>query len=119
MSPGTSRRGGKTPGARSPLLAYVEGLDPDLAQLSDLFYCLSDPTRLRILLALMEGERCVSELAEQAGVSESAVSHQLRLLRAREVIRSRREGRRVFVSLSGGIVEPLVSLGLDHIRGES
>lgn len=117
---GPAARGRNRPGAgESPLLAYVERLDPGLVRLSELFFCLSDPTRLRILLALMDGEKCVSALAAVSGVSESAVSHQLRMLRSRGVVRSRREGRHVLVSLGGAIVEPLVSLGLDHVRGGS
>ncbi|MBN1434010.1 winged helix-turn-helix transcriptional regulator [Candidatus Fermentibacterales bacterium] len=104
------------PPAGRPLLTYVEQVDPGMSGLSDLFFSLSDPTRLRMLFALLEGEMCVSDLARSAGVSESAVSHQLRLLRSRGLVVSRRAGRRVYVSVSPDVVQALLSLGLEHVR---
>ena len=101
------------------LLAYIESLDPGLVRLSELFFCFSDPTRLRMLLALVEGELTVSGLARVSGVTDSAASHQLRLLRARNLVTSRREGRRVLVSLSAPAAEALLSVGIDQLRGEA
>jgi DNA-binding transcriptional ArsR family regulator len=85
-------------------------------QLADLFASLSDPTRLLILATLLDGETGVGELVERIGISKSAVSHQLRGLRDRRIIRTRREGRRIFVNLDDAHVVDLVRQGLDHIQ---
>jgi DNA-binding transcriptional ArsR family regulator len=86
------------------------------AQLADLFASLSDPTRLLILATLLDGEIGVGELVERIGISKSAVSHQLRGLRDRRIIRTRREGRRIFVCLDDTHVIDLLRQGLDHIQ---
>ncbi len=83
-----------------------------------LFESLSDPTRLRILAALMEGEVNVGDLVELVGLSKSAVSHQLRGLRDKRVIRTRKQGRQVFVSLDDEHIAELYQRGLDHVRHE-
>ncbi len=85
-------------------------------QLAELFASLSDPTRLVILANLLDGEIGVGELVERIGISKSAVSHQLRGLRDRRIIRTRREGRRIYVSFDDTHVEDLLQQGLDHIR---
>jgi DNA-binding transcriptional ArsR family regulator len=75
-------------------------LGPDIVQsVADVFRLLGDPTRVRLVDALSHGERCVCDLAELVGLSESAVSHQLRLLRAARLVRARRSGRMAFYSL--------------------
>jgi DNA-binding transcriptional ArsR family regulator len=85
------------------------------AHLADLFSALSDPTRLRIISVLLEGEMNVGEIASQLEMSESAVSHQLRGLRQLRLVRSRKDGRQVYYALDDDHVEKLYRLGLDHV----
>lgn len=70
-----------------------------LEAVAEIFKLLSDPTRVRILDALSHGERCVCDLASLVGISESAMSHQLRLLRTARLVRARRDGRQAFYDL--------------------
>lgn len=84
--------------------------------LSDLFSALSDPTRLRIISVLLEGEMNVGEIAARLGMTESAVSHQLRGLRQMRLVRSRKDGRQVFYALDDDHVAKLYRLGLDHVE---
>jgi DNA-binding transcriptional ArsR family regulator len=91
-------------------------LPEEQARLSTLYRALGDPTRLRLLLGLRDGEMCVCDLAALAGVSESAVSHQLRKLRDWGVVRNRREGQILFYSLDDDCIERLLEVGLEHVR---
>jgi len=84
--------------------------------LADLFSALSDPTRLRIISVLLEGEMNVGEIASQLEMTESAVSHQLRGLRYMRLVRSRKNGRQVFYSLDDDHVAKLYRMGLDHVE---
>ena len=84
--------------------------------LSDLFSALSDPTRLRIISVLLEGELNVGDIAAKLNMSESAVSHQLRGLRQLHLVRSRKEGRQVYYALDDDHVARLYRLGLDHVE---
>lgn len=95
-------------------------LDPDdAARLADLFKLLGDPTRARILYALVEaGELCVCDIAETVSVPESTVSHALRLLRTAGVVRARRDGRMMHYSLHDAHVRKLLDLSLAHLRHE-
>ena len=77
---------------------------------------LGDPTRVRILDALSGGEVCVCDIASIAGISESAVSHQLRLLRSRRLVRPRRAGRMVFYSLDDHHIIELLRQALTHVQ---
>jgi ArsR family transcriptional regulator len=88
----------------------------DLRALASLFAALGDPTRLRILAALAKQELCVCDLTATVGQSESAVSHQLRLLRSLELVRSRREGRRVFYALDDAHILAIYGQARDHVR---
>ncbi|GAB4453920.1 MAG: hypothetical protein OHK0041_18080 [Anaerolineales bacterium] len=90
--------------------------EPASARLADLFSALSDPTRLRIISALLDGEMNVGEIAARLGMTESAVSHQLRGLRQMRLVRSRKEGRQVFYALDDDHVSKLYLLGLDHVE---
>ena len=81
---------------------------------TQIFDALSDSTRFQILGVLVQGERSVSDLQEVGKVSQSAISHQLRLLRDRGLVTARREGQRVFYSLSDEHVADLISIGLSH-----
>ena len=84
--------------------------------LADLFSALSDPTRLRIISVLLEGELNVGDLASQLNMTESAVSHQLRGLRQLHLVRSRKDGRQVYYTLDDDHVARLYRLGLDHVE---
>ena len=83
--------------------------------LAETFRLLGDPTRVRIVDALSTGEFCVHEIAERVGISESAVSHQLRLMRAQRIVRGRREGRCVYYALDDQHVLDLFQQGLRHV----
>ncbi|MGI8475456.1 MAG: ArsR/SmtB family transcription factor [Thermomicrobiales bacterium] len=86
-----------------------------LAGLAEVFAALGDPTRLKILAALAGRELCVCDLAATVGQSESAVSHQLRLLRSLGLARSRRDGRLVYYALDDDHVAALYGQALDHV----
>ena len=83
--------------------------------LAEIFRALGDPTRVRILHALAASELCVCDLAAILGMSQSAVSHQLRLLRSLRLVRHRREGRMVYYALDDDHIEKLLAQGLDHV----
>jgi ArsR family transcriptional regulator len=84
--------------------------------LADTFKVLGDLTRVRMLNALARAELCVCDLAALVGLSESAVSHQLRLLRTMRVVRSRRAGRLVFYALDDAHIMELLEQGLRHVQ---
>jgi DNA-binding transcriptional ArsR family regulator len=86
------------------------------SDLAETFSLLGDPTRTRILHALSVDELCVSDLALLLGVSQSALSHQLRLLRDRRLVAVRREGRRLYYRLQDEHIRTLVDMGLSHAR---
>jgi len=87
--------------------------------LADIYSALSDPTRLKILLALSAEELCVCDLAAITGVSPSGVSHQLRLLRDRDLVTFEREGKRAVYRLADEHVATLLEQGLEHARERS
>ncbi|HEV3134798.1 MAG TPA: metalloregulator ArsR/SmtB family transcription factor [Acidimicrobiia bacterium] len=85
--------------------------------MADVFAMLSDPGRLRLLLALREApERSVSDLVDDTGIAQSAVSHALRLLRAYRVVGVRREGRRAYYAITDDHVRLLLDATLEHLR---
>jgi len=86
-----------------------------VSALSETFRLLGDPTRVRILDALSRDELCVCDLATLLGLTESAVSHQLRLLRNLRLVRSRRDGRMMFYALDDGHIITLFHEGLRHV----
>jgi DNA-binding transcriptional ArsR family regulator len=90
--------------------------DSTSTHLADLFSALSDPTRLRIISVLLDGEMNVGEIAAQLEMTESAVSHQLRGLRHMKLVRGRKNGRQVFYSLDDDHVAKLYRMGLDHVE---
>jgi len=94
----------------SPLDAHtIDGL-------TEIFRVLGDPTRVRILEALSRAELCVSDIAAQLDVTESAVSHQLRLLRSSRIVRARRDGRLIYYALDDQHVLALFRQGLRHVQ---
>jgi ArsR family transcriptional regulator len=84
--------------------------------LADTFRVLGDPTRVRILDALSTGELCVCDIASLAGISESAVSHQLRLLRGMRLVRPRRAGRQVYYSVDDHHILELLKQAMTHVE---
>lgn len=87
-------------------------------QLSDIFGALADTTRLRIIDALSQEELCVCDLCAVVALSQSAVSHQLRLLRDLRLVTHRRAGRVVYYSLDDRHIEALFAMGLEHVLEE-
>lgn len=85
------------------------------ADMAELFQALADPSRVRIVAALAHDEMSVGALAEAVGLSESAVSHQLRGLRQMRLVRARKKGRQVFYRLDDDHVVELFERGLDHV----
>ena len=86
-----------------------------LYDLSELFRIFGDSTRIRILYVLFEAEMCVCDIATVLGMTQSAISHQLRALKNARLVKARREGKTVFYSLADGHVQTIIHQGLDHI----
>jgi DNA-binding transcriptional ArsR family regulator len=99
--------------SKARLLALDESATEDLCQT---FKALGDASRLKILWALEHQEMCVCDLAALLGITESAVSHQLRLLRTLRLVRNRREGTILYYRLADGHVSELVRIALEHVR---
>lgn len=87
-----------------------------LLELADFFKIFGDGTRIRILQLLLTGEKNVGELAEALDMSQSAVSHQLRILRQNDLVKYRKEGKTVFYSLDDEHVRVVLEQGMTHIR---
>ena len=90
--------------------------ETELYDLSELFKVFGDSTRIRILFVLFECEVCVCDLAEALNMTQSAISHQLKILKQSKLVKSRREGKSVFYSLADEHVRTIISQGLDHIE---
>ena len=89
--------------------------DDTLSRLADLFKCFGDGTRIRILYVLLEAEVCVCDLAKLLGMTQSAVSHQLRMLKQARLIKNRRDGKTIFYSLADDHVRTIINNGMEHI----
>lgn len=85
------------------------------AYIADLFKGFSDPTRVHILFLLMEREMCVNDIAQAVELSQSAISHQLRLLKQMHLIKYRREGKNLLYSLDDDHVRMILQMGLEHV----
>lgn len=90
--------------------------EEDLLDLAELFKVFGDTTRIRILFVLFEAEVCVCDLAEALRMTQSAVSHQLALLKRSKLVKSRREGKSVFYSLADEHVRTIIGQGMEHIE---
>lgn len=88
----------------------------DLVDLAELFKIFGDSTRVRILYVLCESEVCVCDLAETLSMTQSAISHQLSILKGSKLIKSRRDGKSIFYSLADEHVRSILEIGLDHVR---
>lgn len=86
-----------------------------LYDLADVFRVFGDTTRIRILYVLFERELCVCDIAKLLGMTQSAVSHQLRILKDAKLVRFRREGKTVFYSLDDDHVRSVLELGMEHV----
>ena len=91
-------------------------LDPEvIGEIAELFKGFADPTRVKILTLLLDQEVCVTCLAEEIGISQSAVSHQLQILKQMRLIKYRREGRNMLYSLADDHVQIILKTGLEHV----
>ncbi len=101
------------------LLRIVNETMPEetkLYDLAELFKVFGDSTRIRILFVLFEAEVCVCDLAEALHMTQSAISHQLRILKQSRLVKSRREGKSVFYSLADAHVRSIIAQGREHIE---
>ena len=88
----------------------------ELYDLAELFKVFGDSTRIRILFVLHEGEVCVQDIADALQMTQSAVSHQLKILKQSKLVGSRRDGKQIFYSLADDHVLSIIDLGLEHLR---
>ena len=101
------------------IVAKVTENMPDeetLYDLADLFRLFADSTRIKILYVLFESEMCVCDIAQLLGMTQSAISHQLRSLKQAKLVKSRRDGKTVFYSLADGHVSTILNQGMDHVQ---
>ncbi|MDO4316769.1 MAG: metalloregulator ArsR/SmtB family transcription factor [Lachnospiraceae bacterium] len=101
------------------VLDYVNRAMPDeneLYDLAELFKVFGDSTRIRILFVLFEAEVCVCDLAELLHMTQSAVSHQLKILKQNKLVKSRRDGKSIFYSLADAHVKTIIAQGMEHIE---
>lgn len=89
--------------------------DETAMDLADTFKVFSDFTRIKILLALLNHEMCVCDISALLGMTKSAVSHQLRVLKQSNLVKNRREGKVVYYSISDEHVETIISNGMEHV----
>ena len=89
--------------------------DETLIRLAELFKIFGDPTRIKILYVLLEHEMCVCDIAQLLGMSQSSISHQLRILKQASLVKFRRDGKQVFYSLADEHVMTILSQGFDHV----
>ena len=102
----------------SKLLHDVDSQMPDdvtLSELSELFSVFGDTTRIKILWALFESEMCVCAIAELLKMTQSAISHQLKLLRHAKLVNSRRDGKTIYYFLADDHVRSIINQGMEHI----
>lgn len=90
--------------------------DEILYDLAELFRVFGDTTRIKILYALFESELCVNDIAQVVELSQSAVSHQLRLLKTNKLVKFRREGKTIYYSLDDDHVRSMIALGMEHVE---
>ena len=90
--------------------------ETELYDLAELFKVFGDSTRIRILFVLFEAEGCVCDLAAVLNMTQSAISHQLRILKQNKLVKSRREGKSIFYSLADNHVRSIIAQGREHIE---
>lgn len=89
--------------------------DEKLYDLAELFKVFGDSTRIKILYALFEAELCVNDISVLLGVSQTAVSHQLRVLKTNKLVKARKDGKMIFYSLADDHVHKIIAQGMEHI----
>lgn len=90
--------------------------DETLYDLADFYKIFGDSTRIKILCVLRSKEMCVQELADAVGMTQSAISHQLRTLKQTDLVKNRREGKTVYYSLADDHISGIIDMGLEHIN---
>lgn len=90
--------------------------DEILYDLAELFKVFGDSTRIKILYSMFENELCVNDIAKLLNLSQSSVSHQLRILKSSKLVKFRREGKSVFYSLDDEHVRAIISMGMEHVE---
>ena len=90
--------------------------ETELYDLAELFKVFGDSTRIRILYVLFEAEVCVCDLAQALNMTQSAISHQLRILKQNKLVKNRREGKSIFYSLADDHVRSIIAQGREHIE---
>lgn len=101
------------------LLKIVEEKMPEetkLYDLAELFKVFGDSTRIRILFVLFEAEVCVCDLAQTLNMTQSAISHQLKILKQSKLVKCRREGKSIFYSLADDHVRGIINMGMEHVE---
>ena len=90
--------------------------EEELYDLAELYKVFGDSTRIKILYVLFEAELCVCDIAQLLNMTQSAISHQLRILKQNRLVKNRRDGKSVFYSLADGHVKTIISQGMEHIQ---
>ncbi len=85
-------------------------------ELAELFKVFGDPTRLRVLSVLIDGELCVQDIADSLDMTQSAISHQLKILKNSHLVKSRREGKQIMYALDDDHVRTIIAMGTEHIE---
>lgn len=102
-------------------VSQVKSQLPDedlLYDLADFFKIFADSTRIRILYVLLQSEMCVCDLAQTLGMTQSAISHQLRTLKQMDLVRNRRDGKTIFYSLADDHIKAILRVGMEHLEEE-
>ena len=104
------------PREKNGITPAAQPLDEDMMyELAELFRIFGDSTRIKILYTLLDTERCVGDIAELLQTSQSAVSHQLRVLKQSKLVRFRREGKTVYYALADDHVRTIMGMGMEHL----
>ena len=90
--------------------------EEELYDLAELFKVFGDSTRIKILYSMFENELCVNDIARLLNLSQSSVSHQLRILKTSKLVKFRREGKSIFYSLDDEHVRSIISMGMEHVE---
>ena len=105
--------------AREDVVNKVLEQQPDdeiLYDLAELFKVFGDSTRIKILYSMFENELCVNDIARLLNLSQSSVSHQLRILKTSKLVKFRREGKSIYYSLDDEHVRSIISMGMEHVE---
>lgn len=108
----------ETPCVHTELISTVNADMPDeemLYDLAELYKVFGDSTRIKILYVLFEAEMCVCDIAQLLGMTQSAISHQLRVLKQSKLVKFRREGKTVFYALADEHVRTIIGMGMEHL----